>query len=68
MGHSKTDKSAKLLVSMLPSEAHKVIGDTVEDVKLDDLIKDDLILVKPGEKVPSDGIITEGSSYTNGHG
>ena len=58
-------KALQLLVSMLPSEAHKVVGDTIEDVKLDDLIKDDIILIKPGEKIPADGIITEGSSYLN---
>jgi len=58
-------KALQLLVSMLPSEAHKVVGDTIQDVKLDDLMKDDVILIKPGEKVPADGIITEGSSYLN---
>tara|TARA_R110001583_G_scaffold59680_6_gene177371 strand:+ start:6 stop:1538 length:1533 start_codon:yes stop_codon:yes gene_type:complete len=50
---------------MLPSEAHKVVGDTIEDVKLDNLVKDDIILIKPGEKIPADGVITEGSSYLN---
>ncbi|MBW8242817.1 cadmium-translocating P-type ATPase [Muricauda oceani] len=58
-------KALQLLVSMLPSEAHKVVGDTIQDVKLDDLIKDDIILIKPGEKIPADGVITEGSSYLN---
>ena len=58
-------KALQLLVSMLPSEAHKVVGDTILDVKLDELIKDDIILIKPGEKIPADGVITEGSSYLN---
>ncbi|MCH2448539.1 MAG: cadmium-translocating P-type ATPase [Gracilimonas sp.] len=58
-------KALQLLVSMLPSEAHKVVGNTIEDVKLDDLIKDDIILIKPGEKIPADGIIIEGTSYLN---
>ena len=58
-------KALQLLVSMLPSEAHKVVGDTIQDVKLDNLIKDDIILIKPGEKIPADGVITEGSSYLN---
>jgi len=58
-------KALQLLVSMLPSEAHKVVGDTIEDVKLDDLVKGDIILIKPGEKIPADGVITEGSSYLN---
>ena len=58
-------KALQLLVSMMPAEAHKVNGDTVEDISLDKLLKDDVILIKPGEKVPADGIITEGTSYLN---
>ena len=58
-------KALQLLVSMLPSEAHKVVGDKIEDVSLENLVKDDIILIKPGEKVPADGIITEGTSYLN---
>lgn len=58
-------KALQLLVSMMPSEAHRVKDDAVEDVKLEDLQKDDIILIKPGEKVPADGIIVEGESYLN---
>ncbi|MDT0691403.1 copper-translocating P-type ATPase [Salegentibacter sp. F188] len=58
-------KALQLLVSMMPAEAHRVKGDIIEDIPLEDLLKDDVILVKPGEKVPADGIITEGSSYLN---
>jgi len=58
-------KALQLLVSMMPAEAHKVIGDKIEDIALDKLLKDDIILIKPGEKVPADGIITEGTSYLN---
>ena len=58
-------KALQLLVSMMPAEAHRVKGDTIEDIPLEDLLKDDVILVKPGEKVPADGIIVDGSSYLN---
>src|SRR5665213_16035 len=59
-------KALQLLVSMMPAEAHRVKADgQIEDVKLSLLEKDDAILVKPGEKVPADGIILEGSSYLN---
>ncbi len=58
-------KALQLLVSMMPAEAHRVNGENVEDIKLEDLLKDDIILVKPGEKVPADGTVTEGSSYLN---
>jgi len=58
-------KALQLLVSMMPAEAHKVHGDHLMDVKLEELQKDDIILIKPGEKVPADGIVTEGESYLN---
>lgn len=58
-------KALQLLVSMMPSEAHRLKGDKVEDVKLEDLNKDDIILIKPGEKVPADGVVEEGESYLN---
>lgn len=58
-------RSLELLVSMMPAEAHKVHGDHVMDIKLEELNTGDTILVKPGEKVPADGIIIEGESYLN---
>lgn len=59
-------KALQLLVSMMPAEAHRVTKDGhIEDVKLEMLQKDDIIMIKPGEKVPADGIIEEGSSYLN---
>lgn len=58
-------KALQLLVSLMPAAAHKVHGDHIMDVQLDELLADDVILVKPGEKVPADGIIIEGESYLN---
>jgi len=58
-------KALQLLVSMMPAEAHKVHGDHVMDVKLEELQKDDIILIKPGEKIAADGIVMEGESYLN---
>lgn len=58
-------KALQLLVSMMPAEAHRVKGDSIEDIPLDELLIDDIIMVRPGEKVPADGIIVEGSSYLN---
>ena len=58
-------RALELLVSMMPSEAHRIIGNQTEDVKLEVLKKGDLILIKPGEKVPADGVVQEGESYLN---
>lgn len=58
-------KELELLVQLMPSEAHMVMPDMVHDVKTDTLKENDIILVKPGEKVAADGIILEGESYLN---
>lgn len=51
------------LVKLMPSEAHvlKKNGEIV-DVKISDLKNNDSVLVKPGEKIPVDGIIINGKS------
>jgi P-type Cu2+ transporter len=58
-------KELELLVQLMPSDAHMVIGDKVQDVKTDTLKEKDIILIKPGEKVAADGIMLDGESYLN---
>lgn len=58
-------RELELLVDLMPSEAHLIIGNDVKEVKTDSLKPDDIILVKPGEKISADGIISEGESYLN---
>ncbi len=55
----------ELLVKLMPADAHMVMGDMIHEVKTDTLKQNDIILVKPGEKVAADGIILEGESYLN---
>jgi len=49
----------------MPSDAHLVTAEKIQDVKTDTLKKGDVVLVKPGEKVAADGIISDGESYLN---
>lgn len=58
-------KALEKLMALMPDEAHRVEGDDVKDVKVSELKNDDIILIKPGEKVPADGVITEGDSSLN---
>jgi len=58
-------KELELLVQLMPADAHMVMPNMVHDVKTDTLKANDVILVKPGEKVAADGIILEGESYLN---
>ncbi|WP_449354620.1 heavy metal translocating P-type ATPase [Virgibacillus natechei] len=51
------------LAKLMPNEAH-LLDDNgqVEDVPLSDLQNNDRVLVKPGEKIPVDGTISDGNS------
>ncbi len=63
MGASKALES---LVRLMPAEAHRLTesGDT-EDVPVSELRPADKVIVKPGEKVPIDGRVTEGRTSVN---
>ena len=58
-------KALESLVELLPAVVHVEHGDHVMDIPLKDLQQDQVVLVKPGEKIPADGLIIDGSSYVN---
>ncbi|MCF7914795.1 MAG: heavy metal translocating P-type ATPase, partial [Spirochaetaceae bacterium] len=51
------------LAQLMPSEAHRKKDGQTEDVPLSEVQKNDVLVIKPGEKIPSDGIVVVGSSY-----
>jgi Cu+-exporting ATPase len=59
---SRTGQAIQALLGLAAKTAHRLVDGKEEDVPVDDLKKGDLLRVRPGEKVPIDGIITEGSS------
>jgi len=59
-------KALEELAKLMPSDAHKLMPDgSVQDVPLGELAVDDKVLIKPGEKIPADGVIMEGESSVN---
>mgnify|MGYP000168047501 CR=1 FL=1 len=53
------------LVKIMPSTAHLVEGNEVREVPVEDLKVGDLVIVRPGEKIPVDGTVVEGQSYVD---
>jgi Cu2+-exporting ATPase len=53
------------LAKLMPDTAHRLRDGEVEDVPLSELAEGETVLVKPGEKIPVDGVIRKGSSYLN---
>ncbi|MHA2123420.1 MAG: HAD-IC family P-type ATPase, partial [Promethearchaeota archaeon] len=58
-------RALEKLVELMPSTAHQIKNGEIVDVELSELKKGDTVLIKPGEKIPSDGMIIKGSSYIN---
>ncbi|MBN8670010.1 MAG: heavy metal translocating P-type ATPase [Chitinophagales bacterium] len=58
-------RALESLVALLPSKVHVERAGEVQDIELKDLKTNDIILIKPGEKVAADGIVLEGNSYVN---
>ncbi|MFI5154944.1 MAG: copper-translocating P-type ATPase [Chitinophagales bacterium] len=58
-------REMELLVKLMPDDAHIVHGNNITDVKTSALQPGDIILIRPGEKIAADGIISEGESYLN---
>lgn len=60
---SATGKAIRALLGLAPKTARKLLDDgTEEDVPLEQIQVGDLLRVRPGEKVPVDGVIVEGRS------
>ncbi len=54
------------LARLMPSKAHKLLPDgSSRDVPLEELVKGDRVIVKPGEKLPADGSVVDGETSVN---
>ncbi|HEY5367653.1 MAG TPA: copper-translocating P-type ATPase [Hanamia sp.] len=60
--HGRTNSAIKELLKLAPNQATKIINGKEQVVSIDDIIKGDLLRVKPGEKIPVDGSIKEGEA------
>ncbi|MBW8351024.1 cadmium-translocating P-type ATPase [Bacillus sp. IITD106] len=59
---NKSHREISSLMELQPEEALRITGDREERVHVSELVVGDLILIKPGERVPSDGEIVKGTS------
>ncbi|MFC1648134.1 heavy metal translocating P-type ATPase [Nanoarchaeota archaeon] len=56
----KTSDAIKKLMGLAPKTAHVIRGNKEMQIPIDEVVVSDIILVKPGEKIPVDGQIVEG--------
>lgn len=57
-----TSAAVRSLIALRPTTANKISGDKIIPVSISDLRLGDYIVVKPGERIPTDGLIEEGES------
>lgn len=58
-------KALEALAALMPNEANLIVDGQIQVTKISELKTNDIILVKPGAKVPADGIIIDGESDLN---
>ncbi|WP_367339600.1 heavy metal translocating P-type ATPase [Aminivibrio sp.] len=61
----KTRSSIKALLDMAPEKAKVRRNGTETEINPEDVVKGDFVVVRPGEKIPVDGTVVEGSAYIN---
>tara|TARA_R110002033_G_scaffold169853_1_gene211094 strand:+ start:5065 stop:7539 length:2475 start_codon:yes stop_codon:yes gene_type:complete len=60
--HSKTNSAVKELLKLAPNKAIKIVDGEEIEVSIDEIELNDILKVKPGDKIPVDGVITEGET------
>ncbi|MFA5942806.1 MAG: copper-translocating P-type ATPase [Candidatus Paceibacterota bacterium] len=58
-------RALEKLSQLIPDKAHLIKGQQIIDINTSELKTGDIILIKPGEKIPSDGVIVKGESFVN---
>jgi Cu+-exporting ATPase len=61
----KTSEAIKKLIGLQPKNATVIRNKTEYEIPIEDVQINDLVLVKPGEKIPVDGIVVNGESYND---
>jgi len=60
--HARTDAAIRALMELAPPTAHRVADGREEDVPLANVRPGDVLRVRPGERIPVDGRVDEGTS------
>jgi Cu2+-exporting ATPase len=63
--HSKTNSAIKALLGLTPPIARVIRNGKEEEIPLEKVMVGDILKVKPGEKIPVDGVITDGSAIVD---
>ncbi len=63
--HSKTNSAIKTLLNLVPPVARVIRNGQEEEIPLEEVKVGDILRVKPGEKIPVDGVLTSGTAVVD---
>ncbi|MBE3141116.1 MAG: copper-translocating P-type ATPase, partial [Thermoplasmata archaeon] len=63
--HSKTNSAMKALLNLVPPVARIIHDGKEEEIPLEQVKAGDILRVKPGEKIPVDGVVTDGNAFVD---
>ena len=58
-------RALEKLSQLIPDKAHLISNGQITEINTDELKQGNIILIKPGEKIPADGLILKGESFIN---
>lgn len=58
-------RALEKIAELIPKTAHRLIDGVLEDVPADELVPGDIIVVRPGERVPADGFVVSGEAHVD---
>ncbi|WP_412766407.1 heavy metal translocating P-type ATPase [Tetragenococcus koreensis] len=58
----KTSDAIKKLMGLAPKTARVIRNEEEKEISIDEVMTDDIVVVRPGDKIPVDGVLVEGSS------
>ncbi|HGM8235314.1 TPA: HAD-IC family P-type ATPase, partial [Pseudomonas aeruginosa] len=61
----RTSEAIKRLIGLQAKEAHVLRDGRIVDIPINDVAQGDIVEVRPGERVPVDGEVTEGRSFVD---
>ncbi len=61
----RASAAVRALEEAAPRRAHRLIGSSVQDIDADEVHVGEVVLVRPGELVPCDGIVVDGRSHVD---
>jgi len=61
----QTSEAIRALARLQPKTAHVERDGATQDIDIDDVRAGDIVLVRPGERIPADGVVVSGASYVD---